>query len=131
LSEDEGVIDNRGEEVDGLDQGKLGVEQVDSGVVGRLKANQDIRIAEELDPAKGARQNLRRQLGRSTGAGGRLGQPLSFLLSHAGIIAADKQTRRGGDKETRREGERERGAYVRARARRRKRSLAVSCGWPG
>ena len=45
LTEDEGVVHDRGEEIDGLNEGGPIVEQIHSGIVGRFIADQDVGIA--------------------------------------------------------------------------------------
>jgi len=44
LSEGEGIVDDGSEEVDSLDESERGRDEVDSGVVGLVEANQDIRV---------------------------------------------------------------------------------------
>jgi hypothetical protein len=44
LAEGVRVIDDGGEEIDGLDHGEIGSEQVHASVVGFVEADQDVRV---------------------------------------------------------------------------------------
>src|SRR5262249_28016267 len=77
------VIDNRGEEVERLDQGEIIAQTIHSGVIRFVETDQQIWIVWlSLKPAQHLSEDRRRQLGRSTRAGNHLSQThFDFLLS--------------------------------------------------
>ena len=75
LPEGEGVVDHRGEEVDGGDHRLGGRQTVHRGVVVRGEPHQRPCVLSGLQAAQDLRQIRRSELGGSTGAVAELGQP--------------------------------------------------------
>ena len=78
-SERVGVVHDGREEIDGLHQGVLRRQLVDAGIVGGIEAYQHVIVSPARDAREHLVQNLRTELGRSTGGGG-VG---SQLLGHS------------------------------------------------
>jgi hypothetical protein len=73
------VIDDRGEEVDRLDEGAPLVEPIDGGVRRVLDADEEIGVRDRRKLREDLPQDLGRDLRRSPSAGDDLGEPLAFL----------------------------------------------------
>ena len=69
-----GVVDDRREEVDGLDEGAVGVEPVDGGVVGGGGSDEEVVIRKLREVAQDLREGGLPELGGSSGAGGQGGE---------------------------------------------------------
>jgi hypothetical protein len=64
----ERVVNDGREEVDGLDEGEVVRETVNPRVVGGLDADDQVRVARDVQTAQDLGEFARRELGRSTGA---------------------------------------------------------------
>ena len=85
-----GVVDNGSEKVDSGDEGLAVVEAPDSGIVGRFKPDEEIRVGFTLksffDWQQNLRQRFRVDLGCSTRASGERSQADGWDVSHGLII---------------------------------------------
>jgi len=68
LAKAEGVVDNGGEKIQGLDQGRLIIEPIDSGIIAGFCADNQIRIFRQGNSTQYLTQVPRAKLGRSTGS---------------------------------------------------------------
>ncbi len=66
-AEGERIVDDGGEEVDGLDEGTLRAQPVDARIIGRIEAYQHVRVGRIGQVAQNVVQNLWTQFRRSTG----------------------------------------------------------------
>jgi hypothetical protein len=89
------VVDDRREEIDGLDERGPTLPGVDAGVVGVAEIDQDARIGFERDVAQDLGELAWGELARSAGAADHLGQPLRSGCAH-GILEVSRPRRISG-----------------------------------
>ena len=75
-----GIVDDGGEEIDGLHEGLALVEAIDAGVVGEVEADEQVGIAVCWQTCQSAPQLVRAQLGGSAAAGDHLRQALGLFI---------------------------------------------------
>ena len=84
-----GVVDERGEEVEGGNDGGARVDAVDGGIIGRPEPGEEVGMRFGVERLGQWRQNLRQglraRLGRSAAAAGQVRQP-DLVCSHATIV---------------------------------------------
>jgi hypothetical protein len=97
LAEDIGIIHHRREEIDRLNQRNIIADLIDTGIVGRVKADKYVFVGEFGDIAQNLRKRSRRELCRSACSGNHLGQfdrfchpATSFLFNHIYFIASSR-----------------------------------------
>ena len=75
-----GIVDDGGEEIDGLHEGLALVEAIDAGVVGEVEADEQVGISVCWQTCQGAPQLVGAQLGSSAAAGDHLRQALGLFI---------------------------------------------------
>ena len=75
-----GIVDDGGEEIDGLHEGFALVEAIDAGVVGEVEADEQVGISVCWQTCQGAPQLVGAQLGSSAAAGDHLRQALGLFI---------------------------------------------------
>jgi hypothetical protein len=71
LAEAKGIVDDRGEEIDGLNEGQIIGQRKNPGVIEGLETDDEPRIRAPWQAAQGTREVARTQLGGSTRAAGK------------------------------------------------------------
>jgi hypothetical protein len=86
LPEGVGVVDDGGEEVDGLDDGQIVAETIDARVLVPLETDDEVGVLNDGKPLQGFAQVLRTDLARSTGRVDHLGEPDFLFLCHVALL---------------------------------------------
>jgi hypothetical protein len=66
LTKGKGVVDDRSEEIDGLDQGDLVIEPVNPGIIGRFRPDDQVRVARQINSTQYLAQVPWAKFGSST-----------------------------------------------------------------